>query len=271
MTVSLQFIGTATTLIRYGGIVLLTDPNFLHKGERAYVGKGLTAKRLTEPALPITGLPPLDGVVLSHLHGDHWDRVARRGLDRDLPILTTPHASKRLQLQRFPRALGLRTWSSHVIAKADRFVRVTALPGRHAPGILQRLLPPVMGSLLEFGRHPDEVELTMYISGDTLMFDGVHEIASRYRGIDVGVVHLGGTVILRSMVVTMDGVQGADWVEVVNPKRVVPVHYDDYDRFKSPLWDFTAEVARRGLQGKLVELKRGGTATFARGQEPVVE
>jgi L-ascorbate metabolism protein UlaG (beta-lactamase superfamily) len=28
----------------------------------------------------VTSLPDLDAIVLSHLHGDHWDRIARRGL-----------------------------------------------------------------------------------------------------------------------------------------------------------------------------------------------
>lgn len=69
---SVQFIGTATTLIRYGDLCILTEPNFLHQGERAYLGYGLTARRLTEPALGVAELPPLDGIVLSHLHGDHW-------------------------------------------------------------------------------------------------------------------------------------------------------------------------------------------------------
>ena len=74
----LQFIGTATTLIRYAGFTVLTDPTFLHRGERAYLGKGLWTTRATDPAIDIGELPDLDLVVLSHLHGDHFDRVARR-------------------------------------------------------------------------------------------------------------------------------------------------------------------------------------------------
>jgi L-ascorbate metabolism protein UlaG (beta-lactamase superfamily) len=31
-------------------------------------------------AVAVTSLPDLDAIVLSHLHGDHWDRIARRGL-----------------------------------------------------------------------------------------------------------------------------------------------------------------------------------------------
>ncbi|MCW2526410.1 MAG: metal-dependent hydrolase, partial [Pseudonocardiales bacterium] len=41
---SLQFIGTATMLLKLGPFTLLTDPNFLHKGQRAYLGHGLTSK-----------------------------------------------------------------------------------------------------------------------------------------------------------------------------------------------------------------------------------
>lgn len=32
-TVGLHFIGNATVLLRYGPLTLLTDPNFLHRGE----------------------------------------------------------------------------------------------------------------------------------------------------------------------------------------------------------------------------------------------
>lgn len=53
------------------------------------------SKRLEEPALRLRELPPVDAIVLSHMHGDHWDRVAQRGLDHGLPVVTTPHAATR--------------------------------------------------------------------------------------------------------------------------------------------------------------------------------
>src|SRR4028119_32879 len=90
---SLTFVGTATTVLRLGGFTLLTDPNFIRKGQRAYLGRGLWTRRLTDPSMRPGELPVLDAVLLSHLHGDHWDRVARRELDRELPVLTTTHAA----------------------------------------------------------------------------------------------------------------------------------------------------------------------------------
>ena len=259
---SLLFIGTATTLIRYGDFTLLTDPNFLHQGQRAYLGYGLTAKRLTEPALTPEQLPELDLIVLSHLHGDHWDRQAQRGLDRQLPIVTTPHASKRLQLRGFTRATGLRTWGSTELVKGDTWLRVTSMPGRHAPGLLRRVLPPVMGSLLEFGSLSRPVELRMYLTGDTLFVDDLREIPVRYPAIDAAVLHLGGTTLPGGLMVTMDAIQGADLLELVKPGLAIPVHYDDYRLFKSPLADFRAEVNRRGLEGLVRYVERGETVTL---------
>jgi L-ascorbate metabolism protein UlaG (beta-lactamase superfamily) len=261
-TDGLYFVGNATTIIRYGGFTLLTDPNFLRRGQRAYLGYGLSSRRVRDPAISIDELPALDGVVLSHLHGDHWDRLATRHLDRALPIITTEPASQRLESRGFGRSHGLRTWQQHEFTKQDRTVRITAMPGRHAFGIVGRLLPPVIGTMLEFGAAGGGTDLRMYISGDTLMYDGLKEIPRRYPDIDVGVVHLGGTNLLGLAIVTMDGRQGADWTELIGPRRVVPVHYDDYTVFSSPLSDYEAEARKRGFADDVRVVERGTTMPF---------
>jgi L-ascorbate metabolism protein UlaG (beta-lactamase superfamily) len=261
-TDGLYFVGNATTIIRYGGFTLLTDPNFLRRGERAYLGYGLSSRRVRDPALSIQDLPALDGVVLSHLHGDHWDRVARRNLDRDLPIVTTTHASRRLVSHGFGRAQGLTRWQQHELDKNGRTVRITAMPARHAFGVLGRMLPPVIGTMLEFGPTGGGTDLRVYISGDTLMHDELKEIPRRYPDIDLGVVHLGGTRLLGLATVTMDGRQGADWTELMSCRRVVPVHYDDYSVFASPLSDYEAETRRRGFAGDVRVVERGTAMPF---------
>jgi L-ascorbate metabolism protein UlaG (beta-lactamase superfamily) len=257
---SLQFIGTATCLIRLGAFTVLTDPNFLHKGQWAYLGNGLASRRRTEPALTIEQLPPLDCIVLSHMHGDHWDRVAKKGLDHGLPVITTPKAARALRRQGFRDPKGLATWHSDVRTKEGESLRVTAMPGRHARGAVRHLLPPVMGSVLEYEPEPGRVALRIYITGDTLLVDDLKEIPRRYASLDVAVLHLGGTTLPGGLVVTMDGAAGADLVELVRPSTAVPIHYDDYGVFKSPLADFRAEMQRRGLDDSATYLARGDTA-----------
>jgi L-ascorbate metabolism protein UlaG (beta-lactamase superfamily) len=263
MPLDLTFIGNATVLLRWGPFTVLTDPNFLHAGQRAHLGFGLMTERLLEPALQPADLPELDAVVLSHLHGDHWDRTATRELDHALPVITTSHAARRLQgLHGFRRSVGLENWETHTLVKEQSVLRVTSLPGTHAPGLVGRLLPPVMGSLLELGDTTGAVDQRVYLTGDTLMGDGVREIARRHPDIDLAVVHLGGTLLPGGLMVTMDGVQGADLLETVRPRRAVPVHTDDYSVFSSPLSDFTEEVARRGLADLVRVVGRGETVSL---------
>ncbi|POM26989.1 metal-dependent hydrolase [Actinomadura rubteroloni] len=259
---TLTFVGNATTIIRYGGFTLLTDPNFLCRGDHARLGYGLTTRRLKDPACTPDELPDLDAVVLSHLHDDHWDRVAEERLDPDLPIYTTPAAAQTLRDRGFLEAEGIGTWRHRTLSKGGRALRVTALPGRHGPGLLARLLPPVMGALLEFGPHGSPPDLRICVSGDTLMYAEIAEIARRHPGIDTGIVHLGGTRLL-GVTVTMDGRQGADWVQTVRCATVVPVHYDDYTAMKSPLSHFETELDRRGLGRRLQRVERGQSLRLA--------
>jgi L-ascorbate metabolism protein UlaG (beta-lactamase superfamily) len=61
---------------------------------------------------------------------------------------------------------------------------------------------------------------------------------------------------------TMDGEQGVEMMEVVQPKLSIPIHYDDYDVFKSPLSDFQRDVREAGLEGRVHYLSRGETYNF---------
>ena len=253
---SLTFVGTATTILRLGAFTLLTDPNFLHQGQRAYLGKGLWSRRLTEPSMQPADLPPLDAVLLSHLHGDHFDRVARKELARSQPVITTQAAARRLEDWGF-ETRGLDTWQSETLTRDRETLTIEALPAVHARGVMGALLPPVMGSLLEH-RVEGEVRRRVYISGDTLTGDHVSEIARRHPDIDVAVVHLGGTRVLFHTV-TMDDEQGVDLLRRIGPARAVPVHYDDYRVFRSPLSAFEERCRNEGLGDLLRTVRRGDT------------
>ena len=255
----LTFVGTATTLLRLGRFTVLTDPNFLHRGQRAYLGKGLWSRRLTEPAMQPEQLPPLDAVVLSHLHGDHFDRVARRRLSREQPVLTTPAGARRLRSWGFD-AHGLDTWSSETLTGDGETLRVESLPGIHGRGMMHALLPPVMGTLLEH-RSADGRTRRVYLSGDTLTGDHLDQIAERHPDIDAAVVHLGGTRVLLHTV-TMDAVQGVDFLRRIRPRVAVPVHHDDYGVFRSPLSDFEELAVREGVAAGLRVVRRGETVSL---------
>ncbi|MDP9426467.1 MAG: MBL fold metallo-hydrolase [Actinomycetota bacterium] len=260
---SVFFVGTATVIISYGGFKILTDPNFLHAGDHVHLGYGLTSKRLTNPAIEIQDLPDIDFMLLSHLHGDHFDRVAETRLNKTMPIITTGHAAQYLEGRAFRPPVALDTWEDVTIRKGmGAWVRVTAMPGTHAPGPLRKVLPPVMGSMLEFGdAGEDEARLRMYITGDTLIHKELKEIPQRYPEIDLALLHLGGTRVLGIMV-TMDAKQGVEAMRIIDPKAAIPIHYNDYSVFKSPLEDFKQAVNEAGFEDRVHYLAHGETHEF---------
>ncbi|OLF16297.1 MBL fold metallo-hydrolase [Actinophytocola xanthii] len=258
MAAELSFIGTATTLLRLGRFTVLTDPNFMHQGQWSYFGQGLFSRRRTEPAMRPADLPPLTAVVLSHLHGDHFDRVARRELDRDVPIVTTQHAARALSRGGFRESLGLSTWATETFSDGEESLRVTAVPARHTAGPLNTLLPEVMGSVLEYRAAPDATLLRIYVSGDTIMHADLTLVRERFPVLDLAVVHLGGTRVL-GMLLSMDEKQGVDLIELLGPSTAVPVHYDDYGLFHSPISNFLVEVDRRRPAARVRLLHRGET------------
>jgi L-ascorbate metabolism protein UlaG (beta-lactamase superfamily) len=258
---SIFFVGTATVILRYAGFTILTDPNFLHAGDHVHLGYGLTAERLTNPAIELEELPPLDFCILSHYHGDHFDHVVEERLQKDLPILTTEHASTELKDKGFTATMALDTWDAVNIDKGSSRLRVTSMPGKHGPSITDLLLPPVMGSMLEFQTASDQTALRLYITGDTLVHDDLHEIPKRYPNIDLALFHLGGTRIM-GILLTMDAEQGVEAIKIINPHEVIPIHYNDYEVFKSPLEDFKKAVEAAGFQDRVRYLSHGETYNF---------
>lgn len=260
-TGSIFFVGTATVILRYAGFTILTDPNFLHAGDHAHLGYGITAERRTDPAMDIEGIPPeVDFVLLSHYHGDHFDHLVEEELDKTLPIVTTHHAADNLEEKGFQEAYPLDTWDTIAISKGEVELDITSMPGRHGPPIVEKALPPVMGSMLEFALESETV-LKLYITGDTLMYSELEEIPERYPDIDIALLHLGGTEIL-GVLLTMDAEQGVDAVELFDAETSIPIHYNDYEVFQSPLSDFTDAVAQAGLEDQVAYVEHGDTYGF---------
>jgi L-ascorbate metabolism protein UlaG (beta-lactamase superfamily) len=257
---SIYFIGNATVLLQVAGFTILTDPTFIHKHEQTWLGGGLHTTRLTDPAMELADLPPLDLVLLSHFHGDHFDQVAERDLDRAVPIVTTPQSATDLQERGFTNCRPLDVWESLDVEKGAARLRITATPARHGPPLVDFVLPDVMGSILDVTT-ADGGASRIYITGDTLVIDELREIPQRFPDIDIALLHLGGTRVL-GILVSMDAKQGVEAMRIVDPALAIPIHYNDYDVFTSPLSDFQEEVRAAGLEDRVRYLSHGETYTF---------
>ncbi|KAI2629636.1 Metallo-hydrolase/oxidoreductase [Hypoxylon sp. NC1633] len=299
---SIYFVGTATTVIEWQDIRILTDPNFLHAGDHVHLGPGVTAQRKTNPAVDLHGLPGLDCVLLSHYHEDHFDQQVEKSLSRTFNIITTPHAKECLTSDEskddpFQAVHDLDFFESmmlHIDRKEPSHaggygkvpvIKVTGMPGKHVPpgplakaNNLLKAVPPTNGWLLELGHtfkaptggDTDSIDTSyrIYISGDTLFVDELKEIPKWLRNekVDLMLVHLGGTTIpgpsMPLLMVTMDAEQGLRLMQLINPDLTIPIHYDDYSVFLSPLSDFKDKVDEEGWGERVVYLDRGEQYQF---------
>lgn len=119
-----------------------------------------------------------------------------------------------------------------------------------------------MGSMLDFGSKNSLRSYRMYISGDMMVFDDIKDIPKRYPGVDLALLHLDGTRLLGLVTVTMNAKEGVRIMQIIIPNKAIPIHYNDYDVFKSPLSDFKEEIERAGLQEKIIYLEHGDTYKF---------
>ena len=230
----LTHIGGPTVLIELDGWRILSDPTFDPPGQRYKFGWGTASTKVAGPALAIEDLGPLDAVLLTHdHHADNLD-AAGRALLADVPIVvTTVAGAGRLG----GPAIGLEPWATVTLeggmldGGGDRpSIGIVATPCRHGPPLSH----PIVGDVIGFGlSEQGSAKTTLWISGDTVLFDGVRDVADRMH-VDVALLHLGGVrfPITGPLHYTMTIDEGIELSRSIRPRLAIPVHYEGWSHFR---------------------------------------
>ncbi len=150
------------------------------------LGHGVAQARRARRSRPPT-LGPIDAVLLTHdHHDDNLDpagpgaapvggRRGHHGVRAPSASAAAPAASRRGQTTGSRRA-GRPT------------IEITATPCRHGPPLSRPIVGDVVGFAL---RSEGQEHGALWISGDTVLYDGVREVADRLT-VDIALLHLGG-------------------------------------------------------------------------------
>jgi L-ascorbate metabolism protein UlaG (beta-lactamase superfamily) len=232
-TVRVTHVGGPTTLIEVDGWRLLTDPTFDPPGRRYSFGWGTSSRKVAGPAVALDELPPLDAVLLTHdHHGDNLDDAGRALLASVGTVLTTGVGARRLASRSGDAVVrGLAPWDTYRLEAADRpAIDVTATPCRHGPPLSRPIVGDVVGFALRWDGQQHGV---LWISGDTVLYDGVRHLADR---LDVGtaVLHLGSVQfgLTGPIRYTMTATEAVELCGLLRPTTVVPVHYEGWSHFR---------------------------------------
>jgi L-ascorbate metabolism protein UlaG (beta-lactamase superfamily) len=173
----IQQIRNATMIVEYTGKKFLVDPFLAEKG----VYPPFPSIRQDNSNNPVVNLPvsidqiidKVDAVILTHLHLDHWDDVAKQVLPKDIKMF----------VQNEEDAAEVRKDGFHnleVLQEDTVFegIKLSKTNGEHGRGEILKL--PLIGKVsgVVF-KHPDEK--TLYIAGDTVWNNDVQEALETHK------------------------------------------------------------------------------------------
>jgi L-ascorbate metabolism protein UlaG (beta-lactamase superfamily) len=241
--VRITYIGGPTALIEWNGIRLLTDPTF-DPGGSAYPSKGYVLRKTMGPAVPVKMLGRIDAVLLSHDHHfDNLDRAGRAMLPHARAVLTTEAGAGRLS----GNAIGMSAGAHYELETPDGAVlRVTATAARHGPADGDR--GPVIGFALTLDGGDDAV----YVSGDTVWYDGVREVRDRFA-VRVALLFCGAARVSiagdNDLTLNADG--AVEVARAMADATIVPVHFEGWEHFTQSRADLERAFADARLGERL--------------------
>jgi L-ascorbate metabolism protein UlaG (beta-lactamase superfamily) len=212
-----RLIRNATLRIEYAGQVILFDPYLAAKGQgRSYLGRD--ASPLVDlPDQPDQIIAGIDAVLVSHLHSDHFDTVAKTLIPKETPVLCRQRDSAAIGEAGFRSRLDIEPrllWNN---------ISFSATEGRHGPDEVLAELGEVSGFVLQ-----SECEPTLYLTGDTIWCPAVEAALERFKP-DVVVVHAAGATWRGAGPIVMDVDQVYRVIASAPQAMVLATHLDCVD------------------------------------------
>jgi L-ascorbate metabolism protein UlaG (beta-lactamase superfamily) len=245
---TLTLIGGPTVLIEFGGLRLLTDPTFDPPG--LYREAPVRFEKTSGPALSPEQIGRLDAVLLSHdQHLDNLDSAGRALLPSVGTTYTTQAGAQRLG----GNAQGLAPFKTATLVSRDgERLFVTATPARHGPVGIEPISGDVVGFAL--GRHkPGDL---LYVTGDTVWYDGTAEVARLFSP-KVVLMFTGAAEPRGRFHMTMGSEDALEAAHAFPDAMLVAAHNEGWVHFRESADQLAHTFAQFGLAHRLAPFERG--------------
>ncbi|MHC1781825.1 MAG: MBL fold metallo-hydrolase [Anaerolineaceae bacterium] len=224
----IQLIRNATMRLEYGGRLFLTDPYLADKLTLPSY-RGISKNPLVDLPIPAEQvIAGVEAVIVSHRHGDHFDRAAKDLLPKSVPLFCQPGDRATIKAEGF---LDVTAVEDFILWQR---VRITRVPGRHGSGEVLGDMGDISGFIFEASGEP-----TLYWPGDTVWYDDVAENIRRFQP-DVILPHSCGAVWgPTETLIVMDAEMTVEVCRAAPKANVVAIHMEALDH---------GTVTRQGLR-----------------------
>jgi len=132
-------------------------------------------------------------------------------------------------------------------------IQITATPARHGPPNGDR--GPCIGFILSNQSRPTQ---NIYISGDTVWYEGIEEIARKFK-IKTAILFMGAARVAAAgpSHLTFTAEEGVKAARAFPEATIVPVHFEGWGHFSEAKTDISAAFEKANLQHRLRWLTPG--------------
>jgi L-ascorbate metabolism protein UlaG (beta-lactamase superfamily) len=218
------WLGHSTVLLKVDGVTILTDPVFSDRAGLSLGPMTLGLKRLVAPAVPLSRLPAIDLIVLSHAHMDHFDIPTLRALEnRHTSVITAARTSDLLRPRRYREVREMRWGDTARVGPA----RIRALEVKHWGARMRTdTYRGYNGYLIESGRY------RILFGGDTAITPAFRAVRSA-KPVDIAIMPIGAynPWIYNHCTPEQAWQMGND----AGAERFIPVHHQTFQLSREPL------------------------------------
>jgi L-ascorbate metabolism protein UlaG (beta-lactamase superfamily) len=252
----LTLIGGPTVLIEYGSLRILTDPTFDPPG--LYRETPVRFEKTSGPALSVEKIGKLDAVLLSHdQHYDNLDASGRTMLPTVGRIYTTKVGAERLG----DNAIGLAPFETCSFEGQDgERLFVTATPARHGPVGIE----PISGDVVGFALGAEKPGDLIYVTGDTVWFDGTAEVSRQFSP-RVVLMFTGAAEPRGRFHMTMGSEDALEAAHAFPRAKLVAAHNEGWVHFRESQDQLAQTFSTFKLADRLTLFEKGKPVVFEAG------
>jgi L-ascorbate metabolism protein UlaG (beta-lactamase superfamily) len=193
-----QLLRHATAVIAMNRLNLLLDPMLSQKESMGPIVNAASQNRIPMVDLPLTEtelrglIDRVNGVLVTHVHRDHWDARAAELLPKQMPVICQAEDESAMRRAGFVQVYPVKTkieWQG---------VQIFRTGGQHGTGEIGKKMGIVSGYVLKA-----EGEPALYIAGDTIWCPEVKDALQVYKP-EVVVLYSGAASFLTGGSITMD-------------------------------------------------------------------
>jgi L-ascorbate metabolism protein UlaG (beta-lactamase superfamily) len=241
---NIQQIRNATQVVQYAGKKFLIDPFLAEKGTYPPFPNSLRQDQknpLVSLPISIDNIINVDAVIVTHLHLDHFDDVAKDVLPKDIKMFVQNEDDAREV-----RNAGFQDVEVLQEKTAFEDIQLIKTKGEHGRGEILKFAGQVCGVVF---KHPNEK--TLYVAGDTVWYEAIQEVIETHKP-EIIVVNGGDNQFLEGGSLVMGKEDIYEVCKAAPDAKIISVHMEAVNHWTLSREELKSFIKEKGISSNVL-------------------